>query len=253
MVNSVIYEGTLRHRRVGSPAHAFRFPVAMPLIDLTELDRAFAQHPLWSLERPNAVTFRRADYLGDPRTPLDTAVRDLVEARTGVRPRGPIRLLTQVRTWGWLFNPLSIYLCMDPTGARIEALVLEVTNTPWHERHAYVLRGGDGEHWFAKALHVSPFFGMDQHYRLRISLPGDRFVINLATVEHGNVVFEAALSLRRRAMTRAAMGRLLWRYPVLTLRVSLGIYWQALRLWRKGARLHPHPARSRRVEQPQAA
>jgi DUF1365 family protein len=248
VVNSAIYEGTLHHRRFGSPNHEFSYRVAMPYLDLAEIDELVARHPLWAREKPNAVSFRRADYLGDPDVPLDRAVRDLVVARTGRRPRGPIRMLTHVRTWGWLFNPLTVYFCMDPTGDRIDALVLEVTNTPWHERHAYVIDGGAGAHHFRKELHVSPFFGMNQEYRLRVSVPGDRLIVRLASVENGAVVFDATLRLRRRNATRAAMGRLLWRYPLLTLRVSIGIYRQALRLWRKGAPVHAHPCRQHAKE-----
>ena len=97
------------------------------------------RHPLWSHERANAVSFRRRDYLGDPSMPLDRSVRDLVEQRTGRRPDGPISLLTQVRTWGWLFNPISVYYCFAPDGETVDAIVVEVTNTPWHERTTYVL------------------------------------------------------------------------------------------------------------------
>ncbi|HVJ97818.1 MAG TPA: DUF1365 domain-containing protein [Acidimicrobiia bacterium] len=243
-MNSALYAGTLYHRRVGSPSHEFRFPLAMPFLDLAELDEVFARHPLWSRERRNVVRFRRADYLGDPGVPLDAAVRDLVLARTGRRPSGPIRMLTHVRMWGWLFNPLTIYFCMNATGTRAEALVLEVTNTPWHERHAYVIEGGEGTHTFGKELHVSPFLSMDQEYRLDVSTRGERMAVRLAAFENGVLVFDASLALRRREVTRAAMTDMLWRYPLLTLRISFGIYWQALRLWRKGTQVYAHPRRT---------
>jgi DUF1365 family protein len=243
MVNSALYEGTLHHRRRRPQRHEFAYPIAMPYLELGELEEVFDRHPLWSIERRNAVSFRRADLLGDPGTPLDKAVRDVVEAKIGRRPTGPIRLLAHVRTWGWLFNPISIYFCMDAAGETIDALVLDVMNTPWHERHAYVIDGGEGEHRFSKELHVSPFFGMDQEYRLRLTRPGERLIVRLDLLEHDKVVFNATLSLRRRRISRAALGRLLWRYPLLTPRVSMGIYWQALRLWRKGARFHRHPRR----------
>ena len=242
-MNSSLYEGTLRHDRRAPRRHAFAMRVAMPFLDLDELDEVVARHPLWSRERRNAVSFRRADFLGDPAVPLDTAVRDVVEARTGKRPRGPVRVLAHVRTWGWLFNPIAVYFCMDAAGEGIEALVLDVTNTPWHEHHAYVIDGGEGEHYFAKELHVSPFFGMDHRYRLRLTRPGERLVVRLALLDGDAVAFEATLALRRRPISRAALGRLLWRYPLLTARVSTGIYAQALRLRAKGLPVHPHPAR----------
>lgn len=243
-MNSALYEGTLRHhRRGGSHRHAFAYRLVMPFLDLSELDEVFAGHPLWSVERRNAVSFRRADFLGDPAVRLDAAVRDLVGARTGRRPAGAIRVLTHVRTWGWLFNPITIYFCMGEDADRVEALVLDVTNTPWHEHHAYVIDGGEGEHRFSKELHVSPFFGMDHDYRLRITRPGDHLLVSLASLEDETVVFDATLALRRREVSRATLGRLLWRYPLLTFRVSAGIYRQALQLWAKGIPLHSHPAR----------
>ena len=243
-MRSAIYEGTVRHVRRRPHPHAFAYRVAMPLLDLSELDAVFALHPLWSVERPNVVSFRRADFLGDPAVPLDVAVRDLVAARLGTRPTGPIRMLAHVRTWGWLFNPMTLYLCMDAAGDRVEAVVIEVTNTPWHERHAYVLAGGPGERRFAKRLHVSPFFGMDQQYRLRLRETPESLVVHLSTVEAGRTVFDATLSLRRRELGRAALGRLLWSHPAMTVRVSAAIYWQALRLRLRGTPIHRHPARA---------
>ncbi|HLK45455.1 MAG TPA: DUF1365 family protein, partial [Acidimicrobiales bacterium] len=118
------------------------------------------------------------------------------------------------------------------------------------EHHAYVIAGGEGEHWFAKQLHVSPFFGMDQMYRLRVEGPGDRLVVSLASLEGGRVVFDATLALRRHELTRASLGRVLWRFPGLTQRVSAGIYWQALRLWAKGTPFYSHPRRGQRRAAP---
>ena len=114
------------------------------------------------------MRFRRRDYLGDPAVPLADAVRALVADRTGAAPDGPIRLLTNLRTLGRCFNPVSFYYCFD-RDERLEAVVAEVTNTPWGERHAYVLTGGGrvlrGEH--KKAMRVSPFMGMEQRYAVR--------------------------------------------------------------------------------------
>jgi DUF1365 family protein len=108
-LRSAIYEGTVVHHRFQPVDHRFSYRITMTFIDLAEVEEVCGRHPLWSEERSNAVSFRRRDYLGDPAVPLDTAVRDLVEQRCGTRPDGPIALLTQVRTWGWLFNTISIY------------------------------------------------------------------------------------------------------------------------------------------------
>ncbi len=257
-MRSAIYEGFVTHRRLVPVRHEFRYRIALPYVDLDEVDELCARHPLWSARGPNAVWFRRQDFLdGASDTSLKGAVQDLVAARGHPRPTGPVAMLAHLRTWGWLFNPITVYFCFAPDGTGIDAVVAEVTNTPWHERHAYVLAPGAGaagtgaagtgavgvEHRFAKALHVSPFMGMDQEYALRCDAPGDRLDLRLASLEAGARVFEAGLTLRRRDATRRELGRLLWSYPLMTLRVSLAIRRQALSLWRKGAPVHPHPRR----------
>jgi len=240
-VNSAVYEGSVMHGRRAPVEHGFRYRVALPLLDLAELETVCALHPLWSARRPNAMWFRRDDFLGDASIPLDVAVRDLVEDRLGHRPTGSVRLLANLRAWGWHCNPISLYYCFDSSDTGVEALVAEVTNTPWHERHAYVIGGGPGEHWFAKELHVSPFHGMDHDYRLDFTDPGDHLSVRISNHHEGQRVFDAALDLRRRPLSRQALSRVLWRSPLLPQRTSAAIYRQALTLRRKGAPVHSHP------------
>lgn len=246
-LRSAIYEGTVVHHRFEPVDHRFSYRITMTLLDLAEVGTVCDLHPLWSEGRTNAVSFRRTDYLGDPSVPLETAVRDLVEERCGVRPDGPIALLTQVRTWGWLFNPISIYYCFDADGHSVERTVVEVTNTPWHERIAYVLPG-PGTHQVVKELHVSPFLPMDLSHRFVIGEPGPRLVVGVDDLAPGGRMFSASMVLHRRAVDRHTLGRVLWRYPLMTMRVSWGIYRQAVALRRKGVPVHPHPDRAGRHE-----
>jgi len=242
-LRSGIYEGTVVHHRFEPVDHRFSYRIAMALIDLSEIDAVCDRHPLWSRERANAVSFRRRDYLGDPALPLHTAVRDRVEEQTGHRPEGPISLLTQLRTWGWLFNPISVYYCFTPDGGTVEAVLVEVTNTPWHERTTYVL-SGPGTHVVAKQLHVSPFLPMDLDHRFTIGRPDERLVLGVDDLRSGDRVFSASMVLHRRPADRRSLGRVLWRYPLMTVRVSWGIYRQALALRRRGVAFHPHPDRT---------
>ena len=241
-LRSAVYEGRVAHRRFSPVDHRFTYPIAMVLLDLAEVDAVCRLHPLWSAERANAATFRRSDYLGDPSVPLDVAVRDLVEERTGARPCGPVAVLTQLRTWGWLFNPITTYYCYDPNGSTVETTVVEVTNTPWHQRTAYVLPG-TGVHRVPKGMHVSPFLPMDLEHRFTIGVPGDRLTLAVDDFRGDEQVFGASMALTRRPAGRRAQGRLLWRFPLMTMRVSWGIYRQALALRAKGVPVHPHPDR----------
>jgi hypothetical protein len=240
---SAVYEGTLRHRRWGpGVANEFSYRVAMPLIDLDEVDALTSLHPLWSSRFPAPVWFRRADFLGDPARPLAEAVRDLVSQRSGLRPTGKVALLANLRTWGWLFNPISLYFCYSADGSAVERLVAEVENTPWHERCQYVV-GPPGSHRFAKSMHVSPFLPMEVDYRLRYRAPGERLVVQLDVMADERRLFGATLSLRRRPLNRHELGRLVWDYPAMSHRVSAGIYWQAARLGLRRAPFFAHPRR----------
>jgi hypothetical protein len=249
-MNSALYEGWVRHRRPGPTPHAFRYPLTLLWLDLGELDRVFAGRWLWSVERPNLAAFHRRDYLGDPALPLDEALRREVAGQTGRRPEGPIRLLTHPRYFGYVFNPLTLYYCYAPDGETLEAVVAEVTNTPWKERHAYVLamadnRGSPDKPSFRtpKAFHVSPFLPMDLDYAWRLTRPGERLLVHLEDLQDGRKVFDATLSLQRRALTGDNLARALLRFPFMTGQVVFGIYWQALRLWLKGTPVHDHPQR----------
>ena len=243
-MNSAIYEGTIGHRRRTPVAHAFRMRLFLMYLDLDELPRALDGVPR-ALAR-----FRRADYLGDPAVPLDVAVRDLVQARLGTRPSGPVRMLAHLRYLGHCFNPVAFYFCFAEDGARVEAVVAEVTNTPWGERCAYVAPGG-GKHdvvlesRHAKAMHVSPFLPMEMTYRWRVATPGERLTVSIENHDpDGALVFDAHLALARRELSRGALLGTLARHPAMTLRVLAGIYEQALRLRLKGARWHAKPAKA---------
>jgi hypothetical protein len=242
VIEEGLYEGVVVHTRHRPVEHSFSRRLAMPLIRLGDDGHLDHLRPLMS-NRPSPLWWRRGDHLPDAPGPLDEAVRDVVESRLGWRPGGPIFLLAQPRTWGWCFNPLSILYCCD-AGGEVRAVVLEVTNTPWHERHAYVLDARDGlgqGFGMAKMLHVSPFMAMETRYRVHLGEPGDHCRVGIGVTDDEGLVFSAGMSLRRRPLTRSTLARSLREHPLLSHRVSASIYTEALALWRKGAPVHGHP------------
>jgi len=239
---SAIYEGTVRHRRFAVRPGEFSHRLALAYLDLDELDGLLGGSLV--SERPGLVRFRRRDYLGDPSAPLTDEVRGQVESRTGVRPRGAIRLLTHLRTFGHCFNPVSFYYCFTPE-ERLEAVLAEVTSTPWGERHAYILASDEGEAVltgrFEKKLHVSPFMGMNQQYLWRMVAPGPTLSVHIESHEDGSRVFDATLALRRVRLGPGSLARVSARYPAATARVLALIYGHALALKLRGVPVHRRP------------
>lgn len=248
---SAIYVGRVQHRRHAPHAHAFSYRMAMLYLDLAEIDQVFAERWLWSSQHRNLAEFRRSDYFGDPAQSLDEAIRMRVADSIGRIPEGPIRLLTHLRYFGHSFNPVSFYYCFEADGTTLDVVVAEITNTPWKERHAYVLpvstsdRRSHSYHWkLEKAFHVSPFMTMQHDYTWHLTKPAEKLLIHM-NVLHRDAdaprAFDATLSLQREPINATNLARVLLRFPLMTTRIVGAIHWQALRLWMRGNPIHDHP------------
>jgi uncharacterized protein len=247
-VHTCLYEGIVWHRRLRPFLHRFRYDVSLLFLDLDEVIEAFRDRWLWSSCRPAVAWFRRQDYLGPAKQPLAESVRDLLSSHGLGQLQGPIRLLTHPRYFGFVMNPVSFYFCYDSDGATLRAVVAEVTNTPWRERHTYVIRATEMHQpaMFSRLLnkefHVSPFLPMDMTYQWQFSSPAEQLKVHIEAQKQDHSVFAATMSLHRRPWTTPNLRRALWRFPLMTHRVAAAIYWQALQLWWKGATYCPHPS-----------
>lgn len=248
-MKSALYTGHLQHRRHLPKANHFRYRIFMMLIDLEELPTLFDRFWLWSARHPALAWFRRKDYLGNAKQSLSDAVRDTVMQHTGIRPKGPIRLLTHLRYFGYNFNPVSFYYVYDPADSHVETIVAEITNTPWKQRHCYVLsvnrsRMDSAKQWswrFNKDFHVSPFMPMDMQYGWRFSAPDQSLRVHMENWRDEQKQFDATLTLRRQEITSASMCRALLGFPFMTLQVIALIHWQALKLIIKRVPFFTHP------------
>jgi len=252
-MSSALYVGQLQHRRHLPRTNHFRYRIFMMLIDLDELPTLFDRFWFWSARRPALAWFRRKDYhateSGGSSQSLADAVRDTVMQHTGIKPKGKIRLLTHLRYFGYNFNPVSFYYVFDEADERVETIVAEITNTPWKQRHCYVLsisrsQHHNNQHWqweFDKAFHVSPFMPMEMDYRWRFSAPGESLRVHMENWQGNTKQFDATLTLKRQEISSASLARVLIVFPLMTLQVVTLIHWQALKLILKRARFFTHP------------
>lgn len=244
-MDNAIASGKIWHRRLTPKPHRFVYRTSYTLVDVDRVENVFARSRLWSVGRFNLVGFRRSDFLRPLDRPLRQAVLERVAEVTGCQPSGRIFLLAHLRQWGLCFNPVSFYFCFGRDGI-LQAIVAEVHNTPWNQRHAYVLdcRGQEGPEYrfdFDKSFHVSPFMPMAIHYDWRFRIDHDRLDVHMLLKDSGRECFTVGMQLALEPMTTSTMRRMPLKFPLMTFKVVAGIYWQALRLWLKKVPFYSHP------------
>lgn len=247
-MHSCLYVGHVRHRRFEPVEHEFRYPIAYLYADLAELESLIARLPLLSNRRRAVASICREDHLGDPARPWREAVLEKLQCEVPTLTAvGSIRLLTLWRSWGTYFSPVNFYYCFDAADQEVVAMVAEVSNTPWNERHEYVLTNANRSaangrgYENLKTFHVSPFLDVGLQYRWQLSDPSTALSLHLEARRDDRVLLDATLSMRRRELTGANWLWTLAQFPWLPARVLPKIYWQALRLWIKKVPFYPHP------------
>ena len=265
-MHSRIYTGWVAHQRFAPKKHGFKYRAFMMYLDLDELPTLFKNSLFWSYNKANIASFKRADYYGDPQKPLKNEISDLIYAATDQYPRGALRLLTNMRYFGHCFNPVSFYYCFEADGKNLQAIVTHITNTPWGEDYAYVhdytnqnsiekitknTKNGEITAFkLDKKFHVSPFMPMEISYDWAFKLHQNQLFVHMKNYQQTNditsditsEIFNATLALQAQIITPKALNLLLIQYPLMTMKVVLGIYWNALLLWLKGIPFYSHPA-----------
>lgn len=247
-LQSCVYKGVVTHQRWRQFEHRFSYRIFLFYLDLGELETLFNNNWMCGYEKTRIASFWRKDHLGETGQTLSDAVRKLIYEQTGSEVSGPIRVLTHLRYYGIQMNPVSFYYCFHTDGKTVDKIVAEVNNTPWNEQHCYVLDWPDSNSEHAelsnqKNFHVSPFLPMNLHYHWLLSCPGEELKVRIQNYEVDQRVFEANLELRRQKLTNWTVLSNLLRFPCMTAQVFAGIYWQALKLWWRGATYYPHPQR----------
>lgn len=245
-MKSCIYKGQVNHKRYVPRVHAFNYSLFMMYVDLAELPALFKPFLLWSVNTPGIASFKRSDHYGNHSQSLEDSIKALVYEKTGATINGPIRLLTHFRYFGYVFNPISIFYCFKEDGETIDYVVAEVTNTPWKESHCYVLKDNQQDDTFfrsrhTKEFHVSPFMNLDMQYRWKITTPNEYLTVGIENWRQDAKLFNATISMKKIEISRSNLSKVLFNFPLMTLKVSAAIHFEALRLWLKGIRYVAHP------------
>ena len=246
-MQNCLYRGRVTHRRWHPVEHEFEYSIAWLYVDLDQIPEAIERSWILSSRRWGVATFDRSDHLGSADQPLVDSVRELVHRVSGEHVTGPIRLLTQLRHFGFYFSPVNFYYCFSPCEQYLEAAVAEVSNTPWNERHCYVLHDhravSDNTYRFehGKDFHVSPFMQMDLRYTWEVTLPTEDLHVSLACQQSDRQLLQATMNLRRQTLNTTNLSRTVARYPLAAAQILGAIHLQALRLWMKKCPFYPHP------------
>lgn len=250
--SAAVCNGRVFHRRNQPAAHEFVSRVNYVWLDPDHPEELCGPHPLWSERRMAIARFRSSDYGDGSNLALSEQVRAALTPVLTHRPTGQIRMLTQVRRWGWLFNPITAYVVWSDLGP--VAAVLEVTNTPWRERTVYPLAlTAEGDRSACrfigsthKTMHVSPFLNEEYDYAISLAFPTpgqiELSIDVMSGVAAAHPIVSTHLAVSRHPVSRRVLTRTLLA-PVPTHRVTFGIHWHALRLAIKRVPVVPHPKR----------
>lgn len=244
MNSKSIYIGKVRHRRFTPKLHEFSYRLFMFYFDINVISSTFKNIKQISIEKLNWFSFKRRNYFFNNHNSLDKSVREFILKKNNIYPKGKIFLLTHLSCLGYCFNPISLYFIFKENSDELEALLVEVTNTPWGEKHIYFLQEAKKiashiyQYNFKKELHVSPFMTMNYEYQFNLKINSSVIIVHMESFQKGFKHFDATLSLN---LTNDPPIKTFIKFPFITYKVTAAIYWQALKLWLKKIPFYSHP------------
>ncbi len=241
-----IYTGKVYHQRFSPKQHSFNYKLFMLALDVEQMDKLQGATGVFGFSRFKPLWFNAKDYLrsdndsknshhSEPNT-LTARITDKVQQLGGSDDISRITMLVQVRCFGIYFSPANFYFCYNHNDD-CQQMLVEVSNTPWHERHYYLVDIKQ-KHICEKEFQVSPFMDLNMRYHWRVKPPetDKTLLIDIENHKtHGdmNKVFAAGLAMQAKPLTAKNIFKTWCSLPVMTMKIIASIYWQAVKLFVK--------------------
>ncbi|MET1218026.1 MAG: DUF1365 domain-containing protein [Glaciecola sp.] len=251
-MDSALYQGNVMHQRFTPTQHKFVYNIYLFWLKLSELDE-LAKLPGFNVDQKGLLEFRQSDYVHrEEGESLSAAVlrkmnalyqQQSTSSEASAVITGDVFFIGQPRMLGLYFSPVNFYFVHD--GTQYTYMLAEVSNTPWHERHYYLvdlLTQADTD----KVFHVSPFNPIDMVYKWHIAQPDKHFRLTLSCHQETKHMV-AGLDLKRVALNATSLRQAKRAIPSMTIKTVIGIYWEAVKLFIKRTPFYGHPGGLRSI------
>jgi uncharacterized protein len=241
VVTAYVVDATVSHRRTRPVDYSFEHRTTAWLVDAAAPDAAI---PRWLR---GVLAIRSTDHLEAGDAPLLEKVRSTISQHDLAWSAARVQVLTNARTAGHVFDPLTTYFCFDADD-RLEGILAEVHNT-YGGRHVYLLTATGAETQpmavrtaVEKTFYVSPFFAVEGRYDIRGRLTDTTVAVSISLTQGGERVFTGAVQGHLSPATRSAVVRAWLRDPLASQRVTALIRWHGIRLWLRRLPVVPRSA-----------
>ncbi len=243
-----LYEGEVYHVRPLPKKHEFRYKVFSVNFNLCKINEIFKKIPIFSINKFNIFSFYSKDHGPKNCNNLQKWIKEILRKSGETQKIKSIFLLTYPRVLGYVFNPLSIYTCLNEKN-QIIAQIYEVHNT-FKQRHFYLTKNTfsikNHNKKISKSFHVSPFMSLKGYYKFKSFKNNDNLSVFIEYFSKKEKLF-ASFTAKKKTLSTSRLFFNFLKYPLMTIKVILGIHLEAVFLYTKGMKVFKCPVPSSKI------